>query len=146
MLLSTFFYLGYSPIAPGTVGTLGAILLYMLISRLDDALFYLIFTIIFIFLSFIVSKHAIEKFGKEDPGEIVIDEVCGYMVSMFLIPFSIINIALGFFIFRLFDIVKPYPARKLEKLPGGYGVVMDDVAAGIYTNLLLQLINYFKLF
>ncbi len=118
----------------------------MLISRLDDALFYLIFTIIFIFLSFIVSKHAIEKFGKEDPGEIVIDEVCGYMVSMFLIPFSIINIALGFFIFRLFDIVKPYPARKLEKLPGGYGVVMDDVAAGIYTNLLLQLINYFKLF
>ena len=80
-------------------------------------------------------------FGKSDPGQIVIDEVCGYLITMFLISLSLKNIILGFLLFRLFDIVKPPPIRRLERLRGGFGIVSDDVLAGIYANLILQLIT-----
>lgn len=140
-LLSTFFYLGKSPFAPGTVGTLGGIALYYLLIQPKSLIFYSVFTFFFIIISFFVSNKSIEILGEDDPGEIVIDEVCGFLVSMFMIPFGLTNIILGFFLFRFFDIVKPFPVRKFEKLPKGYGVVMDDVAAGVYTNIVLQIIN-----
>ncbi|MGH7884461.1 MAG: phosphatidylglycerophosphatase A family protein [Thermodesulfobacteriota bacterium] len=145
ILLSTFFYLGKSPFAPGTVGTFGAIALYYLLIQPGSLIFYSFFTFLFIIISFYVSNRSIEILGEDDPGEIVIDEVCGFLVSMFMIPFGLTNIILGFFLFRFFDILKPYPVRKFERLPKGYGVVMDDVAAGVYTNIILHIINYFWL-
>jgi phosphatidylglycerophosphatase A len=95
----------------------------------------------FIALSIWVSGEAAVIFGRADPGQVVIDEVCGYLVTMFLIPPSLRNIILGFFLFRLFDIVKPPPERSLERLPGGFGIVADDVVAGIYANIILQVIT-----
>ena len=137
--IATFFYLGYAPLAPGTVGTFGAIALFYLLSNFSTlvySLFFLGFTIISIW----ASGEASVIFGKTDPGQVVVDEVCGYLVTMFLIPPSLRNIILGFFFFRFFDIVKLPPARKVECLPGGFGIVIDDVIAGIYSNIILQVV------
>ena len=140
-ILASFFYLGYSPFAPGTMGTLGAVLLYyLLISFLTD-IQYVIVTIILAVFGIIISFKAVNIYKNDDPKEIVIDEVVGYLVAMAFILPTATNIILGFFLFRFFDIVKPFPARRLEKLKGGYGVVLDDVAAGIWTNLVLIAVN-----
>ena len=139
-LFATFFYLGYSPIAPGTAGTLGAIVLFYLLSHLSP-LVYLPFLIGFIIFSIWVSGRAAGIFGGTDPSRVVIDEVCGYLVTMFLITPSLRNIILGFFLFRLLDIVKPPPARSSESLPGGFGIVTDDVVAGFYANIIMQVIT-----
>ncbi|MDA2919030.1 phosphatidylglycerophosphatase A [Desulfobacterota bacterium AH_259_B03_O07] len=137
---ATFFYLGYSPFAPGTVGTLGAIVLYYFLFFFSD-LAYLFFTILFIIFSIWISNEASSARKDPDPGWVVIDEVCGYLVTMFLIPYSITNIFLGFLFFRFFDILKPPPIRRFESLPGGLGIVTDDVIAGIYANIILQILN-----
>jgi len=138
ILISSFFYLGYSPVAPGTVGTLGAVLLFYLISGFSN-LEYVLFTIVFIILSVWVSGVTRTNLGESDPGIIVIDEVCGYLITMLLIPPSIINIVVGFLLFRFFDISKPPPIRRLEAFSGGIGIVADDVLAGVYANILLQI-------
>jgi phosphatidylglycerophosphatase A len=138
ILISSFFYLGYSPVAPGTVGTLGAVILFYVISGFSN-LFYLSVVIALIIFSVWVSEDARVRLGDSDPSSIVIDEVCGFLVTMILIPPSIINIALGFLLFRCFDILKPPPIRRSEALSGGLGIVADDVLAGIYANVLLQI-------
>ena len=86
-----------------------------------------------------MSTLAVKIYKNKDPGQIVIDEVCGYLFTMILIPFGWVNVIAGFFLFRALDILKPYPIRKLEKLRDGYGVVLDDVLAGIYANILMQI-------
>jgi phosphatidylglycerophosphatase A len=138
ILISSFFYLGYSPVAPGTVGTLGAVILFYVISGFSN-LFYLFFIIALIIFSVWVSEIARIRLGDSDPNSIVIDEVCGFLVTMILIPPNMINIAMGFLLFRFFDILKPPPIRMSEKLSGGLGIVADDVLAGIYANILLQI-------
>jgi phosphatidylglycerophosphatase A len=138
ILISSFFYLGYSPVAPGTVGTLGAVILYYVISGFSN-LFYLFFIIALIIFSVWVSEIARIRLGDSDPNSIVIDEVCGFLVTMILIPPSVMNIAMGFLLFRFFDILKPPPIRRSERLSGGMGIVADDVLAGIYANILLQI-------
>lgn len=139
-ILSTFFYLGYSPFAPGTVGTLGAIALFYPLSTFSPII-YILLVLGFIILSVWASSEACVLFGESDPGRVVIDEVCGYLVTMFLISPSLTNIVLGFMLFRLFDIVKPPPVRSLERLPRGYGIVIDDVGAGVYANVVMQVIT-----
>jgi phosphatidylglycerophosphatase A len=141
-LIATFFYLGYSPIAPGTAGTLGALLPFYLLSHFSHPIYFL-FMLGFIILAIWVSAEACISFGENDPNQVVADEVCGYLVTMFLVPAGIATVVLGFFLFRFFDIVKPFPIRRLERLPGGFGIVADDVAAGIYANVLLQIITGF---
>ncbi|MGB7291815.1 MAG: phosphatidylglycerophosphatase A [Thermodesulfobacteriota bacterium] len=138
ILISSFFYLGFSPVAPGTVGTLGAVLLFYVISGFSN-LFYLFFIIALIIFSVWVSEIARIRLGDSDPSSIVIDEVCGFLVTMILIPPSMINITMGFLLFRFFDILKPPPIRRSETLSGGMGIVADDVLAGIYANILLQI-------
>jgi phosphatidylglycerophosphatase A len=137
--VATFFYLGYSPFAPGTAGTLGAIALFYLLSHVSSHV-YILFSLGFTVVSIWASGEVVGIFGKTDPGQIVADEVCGYLVTMFLIPPSLRNIILGFFFFRFFDIVKPPPVRRVERLPGGFGIVIDDVFAGIYSNIILQVV------
>lgn len=139
-LIATFFYVGYFPYAPGTLGTLAAVPLYYLVSRLPYY-FYIPFTLIFIILSVWAAGVTEDIFGEKDPGLIVADEVSGYLVTMILIPFSLTNLVIGFFLFRLFDIVKPPPARRAEKLAGGLGVVTDDLMSGVYANIVLQIIS-----
>ena len=139
ILISSYFYLGYSPVAPGTVGTLGAVILFYVISGFSN-LFYLIFVIALIIFSVWVSGIARIRLADSDPSCIVLDEVCGFLVTMILIPPTIANIAMGFLFFRFFDILKPPPIRRSERLSGGMGIVADDVLAGIYANILLQIV------
>lgn len=140
IFLATGCFVGYSPIIPGTTGTLASLPLYLLISRLSP-LYYLA---ILLGSSYIASWAADEAeviFQAKDCRHIVIDEMVGFFVAMFMIPPTMRNIVLGFLLFRVFDIVKPYPIRYLEdRVRGGYGVVLDDIIAGIYANLALRIL------
>ena len=140
LLLATGFGVGYSPIAPGTLGTLIAILIYYFLSEIPSPL-YEITLIGFFFLSVWVSENAERLFGKKDDQRIVIDEIVGFLITMLWVPKTIRFIVIGFFLFRFFDILKPFPIRHVEKrFKGGFGVVLDDVAAGVYANVVLQFI------
>ena len=87
------------------------------------------------------ASDVMEKASRRtDPGFIVADEVSGYLVTMAFAPVSVTSALVGFFLFRLFDITKPPPARQMERLGGGLGIVMDDVAAGVYANIVLQVV------
>jgi len=133
---------GYSPIAPGTMGTLVAIPIYFFLSFIPFPLYEL--TIItFFFLSSWISDKAQRHWGKRDHPRIVIDEMVGFLITMLWIPKTTLFIILGFFLFRFFDIVKPPPIRLLERVRGGYGVVLDDVMAGIYANIILHVVQLF---
>ena len=143
VLLATGCYAGYIPIASGTLGTLIAIPLCYLLSRLDPVQ---AIVLLGLFTGFAVwiSGEAEKVFKKKDSGFIVIDEMAGFLVTLFLIPWSVKSVVIGFFLFRLVDIAKPFPIRRLEtKLPGGWGVVGDDVLAGIYANVILRIIMRF---
>ncbi len=140
-IISSFFFLGYSPVAPGTAGTLGAIPLYYLMVTYLGGAQYLLTLVLITVLAIAVSSNAEKIYQREDPGEVVIDEVVGFLVTMAFITPTLLNVALGFFLFRALDILKPFPCRRLEKLHGGYGIVFDDVAAGVWANLLLVAIG-----
>jgi len=138
-LYVTFFFLGNSPVAPGTAGTLGAILLFFFLTFVSFPI-YIVFLLILTAFSIFMSSLAVKIYNSKDPGQIVIDEVCGYLFTMVLIPFSWGYVITGFLLFRILDILKPYPIRNIEKLRDGYGIVLDDVLAGIYANILMQII------
>ncbi len=126
------------PKMPGTYGTFVAVPLYLLL-RLLSPVWYFLFILLFSLFAVVIAGKAETCLGQKDPQKIVIDEIAGFFATLFLIPFSIKWMALGFLIFRFFDILKPFPIRKLEKsLPNGWGVVGDDIMAGVYANLVLQ--------
>lgn len=140
-MTATGLYSGYFPVASGTAGTLAAIPLYLFFARFDPLIYALAFGIL-LPLSFWSAGHAEKIFGTKDSGLIVIDEIVGFIVTMFMVPFGIKYIVAGFLLFRFFDITKIYPANAMEKLGGGPGVVMDDVVAGIYANISLWALIY----
>jgi len=141
LLFSTVFGVGYSPVAPGTLGTLIAIPVYYFLSNISSPI-YEITLIGFFFLSVWISENAEVFFRKKDDPRIVIDEMMGFLITMLWVPKTTRFIVIGFFLFRFFDILKPFPIRRLEKrLKGGFGVVLDDVMAGIYANVVLQVID-----
>jgi phosphatidylglycerophosphatase A len=131
VLLAAWGPCGYAPVAPGTVGTLGAIPLYLLLSRLPPA-GYVAATAALVALAVAAAARAGAYWQVADAAPIVIDEVAGYLVTMTLVPFSWTAVAAGFVAFRLFDVLKPWPASALDRVKTGFGVVMDDVAAGAW--------------
>lgn len=140
-LFATWGGSGYSPVASGTVGTLAAIPFYLLLARLSLPVYLLTLTAFF-FLACWISGRAEQIFQEKDSGKIVIDEVVGYLVTMIAIPLDWRYVVAGFFLFRFFDIVKIQPARWFDRqLKNGYGVVLDDVAAGVYSWLTLWLLT-----
>jgi phosphatidylglycerophosphatase A len=143
LLIATGFGVGYSPIAPGTLGTLVAIPIYYFLSEIHSPL-YEITLVGFFFLSVWITENAERFFGKKDDQRIVIDEIMGFLITMLWVPKTLPFITMGFFLFRFFDILKPFPIRRMEKkLKGGFGVVLDDVMAGVYANIILHLIVRF---
>jgi phosphatidylglycerophosphatase A len=137
---STGLYAGYIPVASGTFGTVVGIP-FCYVSTLLGPPLGLVFIVLFIGVAVWLASEAEEIFQAKDSGLIVIDEMVGMVVTMYLIPWNLLNLVMGFFVFRFFDIVKPYPIRRLEKsLPGGYGVVGDDVLAGVYANIVLRVV------
>jgi len=130
-------YSGYMPIAPGTAGTVVGVLLYLFLRDLDPVWYCAACTAVFVTGSR-AADRAEAILGQKDSPSIVIDEIAGFLIAMFLIPFTRGNVAAGFILFRAFDIVKPWPLKRLEHIPGGPGVMMDDLGAGVYTNIVLQ--------
>ena len=142
-MLATGFGVGYSPIAPGTMGTLLSIPIYLFLSQIPSPLYELTL-LTFFFLASWISEQAQKYWATRDDQRIVIDEMMGFLITMLWIPRTIFFISMGLILFRFFDILKPFPIRRLEKRwKGGFGVVLDDVAAGVYVNIILQIISYY---
>ena len=137
LFISQGAFSGRFPFAPGTAGTVVGVLLYLGMSDLAPA-WYLSACLFVIAVGTWAAGRTEKILGCTDCSSIVIDEIAGYLVALFMVPSSWGFIAAGFFIFRAFDIVKPWPLRRLEYLHGGLGVMLDDIGAGIYTNLVLQ--------
>jgi phosphatidylglycerophosphatase A len=141
IFISTGVYTGYFPFAPGTIGTLVAIPLVLLLSFFSQ-LTYGSATLVIFLIGVWSSGKAELIFQRKDAPPIVIDEIVGFLITMFYLPKGLKYIILGFFLFRFFDIVKPYPANFMnEQVKGGWGVVLDDVFAGIYANISIQVIR-----
>jgi len=137
VFVATCAHVGYAPVAPGTFGSLVALVFYYLIRRQQSSAFELGAIAVIAVIGLWSATEAEHHFGGIDPGPVVIDEVVGMLMTLALHPVNIWGAIAGFFIFRVLDIVKPWPARRLELLPGGFGVVLDDMMAGVYGNLLV---------
>jgi phosphatidylglycerophosphatase A len=142
LFIATGFGVGYSPIVPGTFGTIVAIPIFLFLSQIPFPLYELT-TVAFFFFSTWISDQAQTYWGKRDHPRIVIDEIMGFLITMLWVPKRALFIILGFLLFRFFDIVKPPPIRLAERVKGGYGVVLDDVIAGVYANIILQIVRLF---
>ena len=137
--------LGYSPIIPGTIGSLLGILIFFILIQFNVPLLIsgCIIAALF-FLGVITATKAEKIFNKKDPGTIVIDEVVGCLVYLYVIPLEIWCIILGFIIYRILDIIKPFPAGSAEELRGGWGIMLDDLIAGVYTGIIINIILWLK--
>ena len=138
MFLATGCFIGNISFAPGTFGSILGLPLCFFLSKIN-LLIVVFLTVIFIFFAIWIAQEAEKIVNSEDPGCIVIDEIAGILVTFAGLPFNLISVASGFLIFRALDIWKPYPISWIErKLSGGTGIVMDDVVAGICSNLVLR--------
>jgi phosphatidylglycerophosphatase A len=135
--LSSGFYAGYVKHLPGTAGTMVGILIYFLMPQ--NPYWYGVWIVILALAGIWISGKAEEIYNKKDDQRIVIDEITGYLLSMFLLPGKMATILTAFVIFRFFDWIKPYPINRAERLRGGLGIMADDIIAGICTCLCLHL-------
>lgn len=139
--VATFFGLGYFPVAPGTLASLAPVAVWFFFKPEPALLGKEIIILIFLIGSGVwASRHFSRSMDKNDPKQVVIDEVCGQLVVLCGLPSSEVNLILGFLLFRALDIIKPFPIGYAEKLPGGWGIMADDLAAGIIARILLGLI------
>lgn len=142
IILSSFFFLGYIKIVPGTFGTLGAVILYYFIYSLSLPS-YLGFIFLLFFIGLFSAKKSGEYYKFYDDRRIVIDEVVGFLITMIWIDYSISNLIMGFILFRIYDITKPSPANSIDKkVRNAWGVMLDDVVAAAYANITLRLLVY----
>ena len=138
VFIATCGYVGYAPVAPGTFGSAAGLAVFAAVRATESAAVEL--TVIGVLLavgiwSAWVAEH---HFGGVDPGPVVMDEVVGMLMTLALLDVTVAGAITGFLIFRILDIVKPWPAAGFEKLPGGLGVMADDAMVGVYGNLLLR--------
>lgn len=137
--LSTFFFIGYLPVMPGTFGSLAGLGVFWLIKSNGGNLFAV--TLLLLILGFFSTGRTQEIFGRKDPGCVVIDEVCGMLISLLFMPYYSVKVVFAaFFYFRLLDTLKPFPAGRIEKMGGRFGVMGDDITAAVYTNIVLQVV------
>ena len=137
LFIATCGYLGYVPVAPGTFGSAAGLVVFAAV-RWSGSPALELAVIILLFAVGVWSANVAERhFGGVDPAPVILDEVVGMLITLAFLPVNVTGAVVGFLLFRLFDVVKPWPARRLEMLPGGFGVVLDDVMAGIYGNLLM---------
>jgi phosphatidylglycerophosphatase A len=138
LFVASVFGIGYIPVAPGTFGSAAGLVVWALVPRTDLAQGVAIVALLAIgsWAGSIAEHH----FGRVDPRQVVIDEVMGMMITLFMNPVGWLGAIVAFLMFRIFDVVKPFPANRLEKLPGGLGVMADDGMAAVYANLALRAI------
>ncbi len=138
VLIATFGYTGYFPVAPGTAGSAAALLVYALVrwsgSPLVEGVVLVAVAIAGTWSATIAERH----FNATDPGEVVIDEVLGMLMTLAFLPLTWRGVLVGFLVFRVLDIVKPFPADIAERLRGGMGIMADDAVSGVYGNLIMR--------
>jgi phosphatidylglycerophosphatase A len=136
---ATVAYCGYFPIAPGTAGSAAGLVVYLLVSWTRSPIVEVALIAAIFGVGTWAATHAERYFGGIDPGPVVIDEVLGMLVTLAFIPAGWSAMLAGFVLFRVFDVIKPYPANRLETFHGGFGIMADDAMAGVYANLALRL-------
>lgn len=141
--IATWFGSGYSPFASGTAGTLATVPLVLLLWGLGSWPLHLGATVAVTVAGLWASRGAEARWGRKDPGQVVVDEAAGYLLATLLVPPSLATLAGSFFLFRAFDVVKPFPAGRSQALPGAWGIVADDLIAGLYANLALRAVLWF---
>ena len=138
VFIASFGYVGFFPIAPGTAGSLAALALFAFVRWIGVPVIELS-AIVAVFAIGVWAAHGTEvALARKDPGVVVIDEVLGMLITLALLPLSLTGVALGFLLFRVLDVVKPYPAAQLEHLHGGLGIMADDAVAGLYAHIALR--------
>jgi phosphatidylglycerophosphatase A len=144
VFIATVGYCGYFPVAPGTVGSAAGLVFYLLVWWAQSP-FFEAALILVLFVTGVWAGTTSERyFGGIDPGPIVVDEVVGMLITLAFIPVGRMGALIGFLLFRLFDILKPFPAGRFEKLHGGLGVMADDAMAAIYANIALRLVLWVR--
>jgi phosphatidylglycerophosphatase A len=138
-LVATAFGSGYAPLAPGTAGSALGVLLFWPMAR-NAWPWQLAACVVVFFVGTAAAGRVARSLGVKDPGLVVIDEVAGQWLTLVSLPFTPFVVVAGFLLFRVMDVVKPWPARDLEGLPGGWGIMADDIAAGIYAQLALRVL------
>jgi phosphatidylglycerophosphatase A len=140
-IIASCFYLGYAPLAGGSLASGAGVFLYLFLQ--SSFIIYLMTTLALITVGILITRRAEKIFGAKDSPKIVIDELAATLVVLFMIPPEAKFLIIGFVIFRLLDIVKPYPADKIEESKNRFSVMGDDLIAAVYTNLILQTVLIF---
>ncbi|HTY45328.1 MAG TPA: phosphatidylglycerophosphatase A [Patescibacteria group bacterium] len=137
VIVSTFFGIGYLPFVPGTFGSIAGVLLFFL---MRDIRVYAAITAVILIAGFLTAGKTERALAKKDPSCVVIDEVAGMLLTLACVPPRIDFAVIAFFLFRLLDTVKPYPADRLQLLKGSAGIMVDDIIAAVYANVVLQVV------
>jgi phosphatidylglycerophosphatase A len=138
VFIATAGYCGYFPIAPGTAGSAAGLLVYLLVWWTGSPVVEVAAIALIFAAGTWAATHAERYFGGIDPGPVVIDEVLGMLVTLALIQAGWVAALTGFVLFRILDVIKPFPANRLETFHGGFGIMADDAMAGVYANLALR--------
>ena len=134
---ATFFHIGDLPVAPGSAASAAALVVAYFVHPWP--ILYIAVGVLFTVVGFMTAGRVEKLIGKKDPGSIVIDEAAGIMISFLFLPMTWPVMLTGFFLFRAFDMFKIYPANKFEEMGGAQGIMLDDIMAGVYTNIVLQI-------
>jgi phosphatidylglycerophosphatase A len=138
VFIATVGYAGYFPVAPGTVGSAAGLVAYLIVWWTQSPLVEVTLIVTLFALGVWAGTTAERYFGGIDPGPVIVDEVVGMLITLAFIPVGLSGAIAGFLLFRIFDIIKPFPAGRLEALHGGLGVMADDAMAAVYANLSLR--------
>ncbi len=144
IIFTSFFYTGYFPKGSGTFATFCFLPVYYFLLKDLHPIIYLSITAVLFFLGIWASNYAVVIFKSDDPHKVVIDEVVGFLITMMFIPWTLKRMIAGFFIARILDIIKPWPAFQSQKMHAGTGIMADDAISGIYGNILMWVLIYFK--
>jgi len=137
---ATLFGIGFIPLAPGTFGSLFAILIWYVFIDLFSIFYFIVLFLLVLSVSFYFTDIYLDNYKKKDPSEVIVDEFLGQSIPLlFIVNFNIYEVLIAFVTFRFFDIYKIYPINKIEDLKGSYGVILDDIVAGIYSLIILML-------
>ena len=138
LFIATCGYLGYAPLAPGTVGSAAGVALFYAIRATGSTTIEIAAILIVLAVGVWSSTLAEQHLGGLDPGPVVIDEVAGMLITLALLPVNATGVIVGFVVFRILDVIKPWPAGRFESLHGGIGVMADDTMAAVYGNLIMR--------
>lgn len=142
ILIATVGHVGQMPVAPGTWGSLAGLGLLFVVRSTADPAFEVAVLILVLAAGVWASSVAERHYGQRDPGVVVVDEVAGMLLALLWLPVGLVGAGVGFLAFRVFDILKPFPARTAERLPGGWGIMADDVVAGLYALAVVRFVAW----